>query len=70
VKRRRHQRSSVLNRVDETETITLDNGVEMPALGLGVFQTPADAVRTPMCTCIPQARKASRAQGAPATICR
>ena len=22
------------------ETITLDNGVDMPALGLGVFQTP------------------------------
>ncbi len=32
------------------ETVTLNNGVEMPALGLGVFQTPpdetADAVRT------------------------
>ena len=24
-------------------TITLNNGVEMPALGLGVFQTPPDA---------------------------
>src|SRR3954447_19288893 len=24
------------------ETITLNNGVEMPALGLGVFQTPPD----------------------------
>ncbi len=27
------------------ETITLNNGVEMPALGLGVFQTPADETR-------------------------
>src|SRR5204862_8139523 len=27
------------------ETITLDNGVEMPALGLGVFQTPPDETR-------------------------
>jgi hypothetical protein len=25
------------------ETITLNNGVEMPALGLGVFQTPPEA---------------------------
>jgi len=27
------------------ETITLNNGVEMPALGLGVFQTPPDETR-------------------------
>jgi diketogulonate reductase-like aldo/keto reductase len=27
------------------ETATLNNGVEMPALGLGVFQTPADETR-------------------------
>jgi diketogulonate reductase-like aldo/keto reductase len=27
------------------KTITLNNGVEMPALGLGVFQTPADETR-------------------------
>lgn len=27
------------------ETITLDNGVDMPALGLGVFQTPPDETR-------------------------
>src|SRR6476646_6424479 len=27
------------------ETITLDHGVEMPALGLGVFQTPPDETR-------------------------
>ena len=27
-------------------TITLNNGVEMPALGLGVFQTPPDETRT------------------------
>ena len=28
-----------------TTTITLNNGVEMPALGLGVFQTPPDETR-------------------------
>jgi diketogulonate reductase-like aldo/keto reductase len=27
-------------------TITLNNGVEMPALGLGVFQTPPDVTTT------------------------
>src|SRR5207302_9725528 len=27
------------------ESITLNNGVEMPALGLGVFQTPPDGTR-------------------------
>jgi diketogulonate reductase-like aldo/keto reductase len=27
------------------ETISLNNGVEMPALGLGVFQTPPDETR-------------------------
>jgi diketogulonate reductase-like aldo/keto reductase len=27
------------------KTITLNNGVEMPALGLGVFQTPPDETR-------------------------
>jgi diketogulonate reductase-like aldo/keto reductase len=27
------------------ETITLNTGVEMPALGLGVFQTPPDETR-------------------------
>jgi diketogulonate reductase-like aldo/keto reductase len=27
------------------ETITLNNGVEMPALGFGVFQTPPDETR-------------------------
>jgi diketogulonate reductase-like aldo/keto reductase len=26
-------------------TITLNNGVEMPALGLGVFQAPPDETR-------------------------
>jgi diketogulonate reductase-like aldo/keto reductase len=31
--------------VDKVETITLSNGVEMPALGLGVFQTPPDETR-------------------------
>jgi diketogulonate reductase-like aldo/keto reductase len=29
----------------EMETITLNNGVEMPALGLGVFQTPPEETR-------------------------
>jgi diketogulonate reductase-like aldo/keto reductase len=28
-----------------TTTLTLNNGVELPALGLGVFQTPADETR-------------------------
>lgn len=27
------------------ETMTLNNGVEMPALGLGVFRTPPDETR-------------------------
>ena len=27
------------------ETATLNNGVEMPTLGLGVFQTPPDETR-------------------------
>jgi diketogulonate reductase-like aldo/keto reductase len=27
------------------ETVTLNNGLEMPALGLGVFQPPADETR-------------------------
>src|SRR2546429_8110370 len=31
--------------MDSLETITLNNGVEMPALGLGVFQTPPDETR-------------------------
>jgi len=31
--------------VPYVETITLNNGVEMPALGLGVFQTPSDETR-------------------------
>lgn len=29
----------------QTPTLTLNNGVELPALGLGVFQTPADETR-------------------------
>ncbi len=32
-------------KVDKMETIALNNGVEMPALGLGVFQTPPDQTR-------------------------
>src|SRR5256884_2721839 len=31
--------------MDSLETITLNNGVEMPALGFGVFQTPPDETR-------------------------
>ena len=27
------------------EALTLNNGIEMPALGLGVFQTPSDETR-------------------------
>ena len=32
-------------KVNAMETIALNNGVEMPALGLGVFQTPPDETR-------------------------
>src|SRR5438094_9561112 len=32
-------------RIVSMETITLNNGLEMPALGLGVFQTPPDETR-------------------------
>ena len=35
----------MLNPGDELETITLNNGIEMPALGFGVFQTPPDETR-------------------------
>ena len=31
--------------MDRMETITLNNGVELPALGFGVFQTPPDETR-------------------------
>jgi diketogulonate reductase-like aldo/keto reductase len=31
--------------VDDMNELTLNNGVEMPALGLGVFQTPPDETR-------------------------
>jgi len=31
--------------MDSVETVSLNNGVEMPALGLGVFQTPPDETR-------------------------
>jgi hypothetical protein len=31
--------------MDPMETMTLNSGVEMPALGFGVFQTPADETR-------------------------
>src|SRR6266566_486054 len=34
------------------ETITLNNGVEMPALGLGVFQTPPDETRDAVCAAL------------------
>ena len=39
-------------RMDSVETITLNNGVEMPALGLGVFQTPPDETRDAVRTAI------------------
>ncbi len=29
-----------------TPTLTLDNGVELPAIGFGVFQTPPDETAT------------------------
>ncbi len=32
-------------KVGQMETITLNNGVEIPALGFGVFQTPPDETR-------------------------
>src|SRR6266568_4395955 len=31
--------------MDSVETVSLNNGVEMPALGLGVFQTPPEETR-------------------------
>src|SRR5207247_8192990 len=31
--------------MNSMETLTLNNGVKMPALGLGVFQTPPDETR-------------------------
>jgi diketogulonate reductase-like aldo/keto reductase len=30
----------------EVPNITLNNGVEMPSIGLGVFQTPPDETRS------------------------
>ena len=30
-------------RMSAVQSVTLNNGVEMPAIGLGVFQTPPDA---------------------------
>src|SRR5438067_250096 len=33
------------SRMDVMEAMTLNNGVEMPALGLGVFQTPPEETR-------------------------
>ena len=34
-----------LSKVDSMTNVTLNNGVEMPALGLGVFQTPPEETR-------------------------
>src|SRR5881275_1334703 len=34
------------------ETFTLNNGVEMPALGLGVFQTPPDETSAAVCAAL------------------
>src|SRR5438034_2485143 len=39
------QGNGVLNPVNEMETITLNNGIEMPSLGFGVFQTAPDETR-------------------------
>jgi diketogulonate reductase-like aldo/keto reductase len=36
------------------DTITLNNGVEMPALGLGVFQTPTDETREAVTSALQQ----------------
>ena len=33
----------------EVPNITLNNGVEMPSIGLGVFQTPPDETRGALC---------------------
>src|SRR5205823_5169125 len=40
-----HLGKAFIARIDAMETVTLNNGVEMPALGLGVFQTPAEETR-------------------------
>jgi diketogulonate reductase-like aldo/keto reductase len=41
-----HDDRSYVNAKDQDmETITFNNGVELPALGLGVFQTPPDETR-------------------------
>src|SRR6266480_3140497 len=40
-----HLGKAFIARIDAMETVTLNNGVEMPALGLGVFQTPPDETR-------------------------
>jgi diketogulonate reductase-like aldo/keto reductase len=37
---------SVENMTENEMNLTLNNGIEMPALGLGVFQTPPDETRT------------------------
>src|SRR5947199_1978500 len=40
-----HLGKAFIARIDAMETLTLNNGVQMPALGLGVFQTPPDETR-------------------------
>src|SRR5207249_6078726 len=40
-----HLGKAFIARIDAMETVTLNNGVEMPAIGLGVFQTPPDETR-------------------------
>src|SRR5687767_4306226 len=40
---RRHMTAS--GHMHDVTTLTLNNGVTMPALGLGVFQTPPDETR-------------------------
>src|SRR3954452_25033438 len=34
-----------MSTVDQSTKLTLNNGVEMPPIGLGVFQTPPDETR-------------------------
>src|SRR3954468_1906835 len=37
--------NSPTNKGQVMQTITLNNGIEIPAIGLGVFQTPPDETR-------------------------
>src|SRR3954449_935401 len=41
----RNKEWSQVSSIDQTTKINLNNGVELPAIGLGVFQTPPDETR-------------------------